>query len=85
MQGNLVDPVAPICPEHGWSILFELDHLQLASRSTSIDFARVFSTFDWLDTHMFLPCYALPPEFPFCQPVLIGPGSGGHQVLGALS
>ena len=64
VQGEPTCPDVILCPEHGWCVSFLLDQLQLASCSTSVDIAQVFATFDWLDTHMFMPCYALPSAFP---------------------
>ena len=65
VQGEPTCPDVILCPQHGWCVSFLLDQLQLASCSTSVDFAQVFATFDGLDTHMFMPCYALPSAFPF--------------------
>ena len=86
VQGDLTGPEVHLCLEHGWCITFWLNQLQLASCSTAVDFTRVFATFDWLDSHMFLPCYALPLTFPFLPASLEwtrdwwSPGTAGLQI-----
>eukprot|EP00435_Cladocopium_sp_Y103_P041613 s1445_g11.t1 len=48
----------------GTRIHLTIDQTALANRQLSIPFAHVFRTLEWLDTHMFLPCYDIPHSVP---------------------
>eukprot|EP00435_Cladocopium_sp_Y103_P034123 s1574_g8.t1 len=48
----------------GTRIRLTIDQTALAARQLSISFDHVYRTLEWLDNHMFLPCYDIPYSVP---------------------
>ena len=46
----------------------DLQHADLGQSSIGVDFSHVIRQFEWLDTHFVLPCFVMPPSFPFTLP-----------------
>lgn len=65
VQGRTCDVLDWPDLANGHCVSFWMNQIQLANLSTLVDFTGVFKTLDWLDTHFFLPQYALPTHFPF--------------------